>query len=298
MVSGSVIRHPICKVYDMVACTIENQFNQWLLSDINWSELDPESVTPELLAAVKTAALVEANSRDYVTYLHNIFPNDAEFRKAADIWGEEEVQHGAALGRWAELVDPTFDFSSRVAHFRALYQLPLNVSESVRGTNEGELIARCVVEAGTCSYYSAIRDFTQEPVLKQICTYIARDESRHFRLFKNSGLKRASLGFFQRLKIAIGRVTEVNDDELGYAWHAANAPTDQIGVNYDREKCTGTYNRIVAGMYEQKHVDAAVHMVASAIGLRAQTRFMQLFKKIAWWKLRKYAQSGTLSFTP
>ena len=282
----------------MAALKTENQDNQWLLSDINWSKLDLTGVTPELLAAVKTAALVEANSGDYVIYLHNIFPNDAEFKRLADIWGEEEVQHGAALGRWAELVDLTFDFSSRVDHFRSLYQLPLNVSESVRGTNEGELIARCVVEAGTCSYYSAIRDFTQEPVLKQICTYIARDESRHYRLFKDNGLKRASLGFFQRLKVAIGRVIEVNDDELGYAWHAANAPLEEIGVNYDREKCTGMYNRIVAGMYKRKHMDAAVHMVASAIGLRSQSRFMQLFKKIAWWRLKKYSQSGAVFFSP
>ncbi|MBT7562638.1 MAG: hypothetical protein HN616_09600, partial [Proteobacteria bacterium] len=57
----------------MAALKTENQDNQWLLSDINWSKLDLTSVTPELLAAVKTAALVEANSGDYVIYLHNIF---------------------------------------------------------------------------------------------------------------------------------------------------------------------------------------------------------------------------------
>jgi rubrerythrin len=290
MVQDLSVQHPAYEVYLMVASTKENELSAWVLSDINWSELDLKSVTPDLLAAVKTAALVEANSRDYVTYLHNIFPDDSEFRKLADIWGEEEVQHGNALGHWAELVDPAFDFSSRVEHFRSLYQLPLNVSESVRGTNEGELIARCVVEAGTCSYYSAIRDFTEEPVLKQICTYIARDEPRHYRLFKSNGFKRTSLGFFQRLKIAIGRVVEVNDDELGYAWHAANSPLNAIGVGYDREKCTRAYNRIVAGMYERKHMDAAVHMVASAIGLGTQSHFMRIFKNIAWWKLKRYAQ--------
>ena len=87
------------------------------------------------------------------------------------------------------------------------------------------------------------------------------------------------MGFFQRLKVAIGRVIEVNDDELGYAWHAANAPLEEIGVNYDREKCTGMYNRIVAGMYKRKHMDAAVHMVASAIGLRFTITFHAAIQK-------------------
>ena len=58
----------------MAAFKRENQDSRWLLSDINWSKLDLTSVTPELLAAVKTAALVEANSGDYVIYLHNILP--------------------------------------------------------------------------------------------------------------------------------------------------------------------------------------------------------------------------------
>ena len=34
----------------------------WTLDDIDWSVLKPALVTAELLSAVKTAALVEANS--------------------------------------------------------------------------------------------------------------------------------------------------------------------------------------------------------------------------------------------
>ena len=44
-------------------------------------------------------------------------------------------------------------------------------------------MARCVVESGTSSMYSALRDSTDEPVLKAICHRIAGDEFRHFRLF-------------------------------------------------------------------------------------------------------------------
>ena len=45
------------------------------------------------------------------------------------------------------------------------------------------MIARCVVESGTSSYYSAIRDATEEPVLQEIAGRIAADEYRHYKLF-------------------------------------------------------------------------------------------------------------------
>ena len=60
---------------------------------------------------------------------------------------------------------------------------------SVRGSRTGELIARCVVEVGTSSYYSALRDSIDEPVLKRICHRIAGDEYHHYKLFY-SHLKR------------------------------------------------------------------------------------------------------------
>ena len=55
------------------------------------------------------------------------------------------------------------------ARFRAGYKLPLDATASVRGSQAGEMMARCIVETGTSSYYSALEDATDEPVLKQIC---------------------------------------------------------------------------------------------------------------------------------
>ena len=50
----------------------------WTLADIPWDEVRPERVDPGLLEAVKAASLVEANSADYVRYLHNVFAGDDE----------------------------------------------------------------------------------------------------------------------------------------------------------------------------------------------------------------------------
>ena len=45
----------------------------WTLDDIPWDLFDRAKVDPELLRAVKAAALVEHNSGDYVAYLCGIF---------------------------------------------------------------------------------------------------------------------------------------------------------------------------------------------------------------------------------
>ena len=218
----------------------------WAQKEIPWADFDPAAVDARLLAAVKTAALVEANSADYVRYLHNIFADDDEFRAAATRWGEEEAQHGAALAKWAGLVDPSFDFSGALAHFRAGYHIPLGAQQSVRGSRAGELLARCVVESGTCSYYAAMRDHTREPVLRQICHRIAQDEAQHYRLFHRTFARYAAaapLSLWRRLQVALGRIVETDDDELAFAYFSANE-AHLPATNYDRKRCAAHYQEV------------------------------------------------------
>ncbi|MFP6780202.1 MAG: ferritin-like domain-containing protein, partial [Gammaproteobacteria bacterium] len=103
----------------------------WTLDDIPWGDIEPDTVERDLLEAVKAAALVEANSVDYVRYLHNVFADDEEFKRAASHWGVEERQHGDALGKWANLIDPSFDYERCLDHFRSGYQIPLDSEASV-----------------------------------------------------------------------------------------------------------------------------------------------------------------------
>ena len=75
----------------------EHSPSRWTVAALPWSQLQPAAIDDDLLATDKTAALVEANSADYVRYLHNIFADDAEFQRAASMWGEEEAQHGEGV---------------------------------------------------------------------------------------------------------------------------------------------------------------------------------------------------------
>ena len=69
----------------------------WRIEDVAWDAFDPAAVDPALVPLVKAAAMVERNGRDYARYLGGVFYDDPDFRKAADYWAEEEVQHGDAL---------------------------------------------------------------------------------------------------------------------------------------------------------------------------------------------------------
>lgn len=258
--------------------------------DVPWDALRPDLVEPELLAVVRTAALVEANSADYVTYLNNIFGDDAAFRAAAARWGEEEAQHGAALGRWAALVAPDFDFEASLARFRAGYRIPLGTDVSVRGSLAGELLARCVVESGTCSFYSALRDFTREPVLKHICHRIAQDEAQHYRLFHVHGaryLATQPMNLLARIRIALGRVGEADDDELAYAYYSANIGGTPREVPYDRASCAARYQHLATGMYQRRHVRTLVTMIGQAIGLAPSGWPLRTAGRLGWWWIRR-----------
>src|ERR1700679_3775026 len=144
----------------------------WKLDDVQWSKFDASKVAPGLLAAVKAAALVEFNAQEYVDYLKRVFASSgSQFISDIEQWGVEETQHGLALSRWAELADPTFDFKTAMKRFQDGYRpahFNAEQSESVRGSRRGEMISRCVVESGTSSYYGAIRDASDKPVLKEI----------------------------------------------------------------------------------------------------------------------------------
>jgi hypothetical protein len=261
----------------------------WTLDQIAWDRFDASKVDPELLRNVKAAAMVERNGADYGVYLGRVFAGDPAFIESVNGWVIEEVQHGMALGRWAQLADPAWDFDSAFARFRAGYSLPLDATGSVRGSQAGEMMARCIVETGTSSYYSALRDTTEEPVLKEICGKIAADEFRHYKLFYahlGRCLERDRLSRWTRLRIGWGRLTESEDDELAYAYFAANEPA---GAVYDRKRSMRAYAARAYPLYRPMHVQRGVAMVLKAVGMAPQGRLNDLLTRFGIWFLRRNA---------
>jgi hypothetical protein len=271
----------------------------WTLEDVAWDVFDPAAVEPDMLAAIKAAALVEYNAPDYVTYLKRVF-HDSGPEMLADIerWGAEESQHGRALGRWAEMADPNFKLEEAFTRFRQGYRpahFESEEADSVRGSRRGEMIARCVVESGTSSYYSAIRDATDEPVLREIAGRIAADEYRHYKLFYETLHKQdePELGFLKKLWVAAGRVRESDDDELAYAWYCANVPAGQeIAQPYDRKLHSRLAARTGMTIYRRRHIEKLVQMVAKAVGANPHGRLADWGGAILWRVMQKRAATA------
>lgn len=264
----------------------------WTLEDIRWSQFDRAKAEPPMIAAVKAAALVEYNAPAYVAYLARVFGGARNTISDFQRWGQEEAQHGLALGRWAEMADPGWSFEDAFARFRAGYQPPHFASDntvSVRGSRRGEMIARCVVESGTSSYYSAIRDATEEPVLKEIAGRIAADEFRHYRLFFDTlhAQGEPDLPFWRRLLVALGRINESDDDELAYAYYCANVPPQEESSRpYVRSLYARQSFARSGCIYRSHHIRKLVQMVAKAIGANPQSRITRAAGTLMWQLLR------------
>lgn len=268
----------------------------WRLEEVDWAAFDRSKVEPWMVAAIKSAALVELNAPDYVSYLKRVFHGaDAATFSAIEQWGCEESQHGLALGRWAEMADPAFTMQEAFARFQAGYQ-PTHFSgldtKSIRGSRRGEMIARCVVESGTSSYYTAIRDATDEPVLKEIAGRIAADEFRHYKLFFETldAQDEPDLPFWRKALVAVGRILESDDDELSYAYYCANvSAADAVTTPYQRVAYARAQARTTMKIYRRNHIQRLVQMVAKAIGAAPQGRVAKAAGALMWTALQARA---------
>lgn len=261
----------------------------WTIDHIDWKRFDPARVDANILKVIKAAAMVERNAGDYTAYLEKVFRDDVDFVALLADWRADEVKHGEVLGRYAQLADPGFDFAAAFRRFTESYRIPLEADASVRGTATGELLARCMVETGTSSFYSAARDAAAEPLLRDLCHRIAGDEFRHYKLFLRTMRRtqaRDRLPLWRRVLVAVERIREADDDELATAWHAANEPE---GTPYDRARCNAAYAVRAYGLYRRVHAERAASMVVKAVGFDPKGLIGGWARAFAWSKMRRRA---------
>jgi rubrerythrin len=255
----------------------------WQLESIPWQVFDPTKVDAKLLAQAKGAALVESNAADYVAYLRGVFHDNPQLLAEIETWGEEEERHGSTLRKWCEMADPHFDYEAALLRFKKAYKIPAP-SKSVRGSPARELVARCVVETGTSTFYTALKDACEEPLLKEICRRIAGDEIRHFNLFLKHLTTRYAreehVGCSARLKTVLERVLEMDDPELTFAHFAANLGDDfnpQLFPLYAEK-----YMNEAMGYYRAKHFIMSAPMLAKTIGISLSARISHFIGRLMY----------------
>ena len=157
----------------------------WRIPDLDFASINlPIARADEtLFYLITSASFVESGSDLYTHNLIAYYGDDPEITAwLTNYWEPEELQHGLALRTYIEHVWPEFDWQMAYNDFLAEYSDYCKV-ELLEPSRALEMVARCVVETGTATFYRALARSTQEPVLRHLATLIANDEVNHYKHF-------------------------------------------------------------------------------------------------------------------
>jgi len=158
---------------------------RWKIDDLDFSKIDIKQVHPDenLFYLVTCASFVESGSDLYTQNLMDYYDDEPEISSwLREQWEVEELQHGRALRAYVEYIWPEFDWKTAYANFLNEYASYCKV-ELLELSKGLEMVARCVVEAGTATFYGALSRSTSEPILKALASRIATDEVNHYKHF-------------------------------------------------------------------------------------------------------------------
>ncbi|MBO9685320.1 MAG: ferritin-like domain-containing protein [Mitsuaria chitosanitabida] len=157
----------------------------WSIEDLALNDIDVDRIrhNDSLFLLVCSASFVESGSDTYTRNLIERFEDDEEVAGWLDRqWEPEELQHGRALRAYVQRVWPGFDWEAAYADFFVEYARLCTMDE-LEPTRGQEMAARCIVEMGTTTYYQALHEACDEPVLRDLFWRIRGDEVQHYKHF-------------------------------------------------------------------------------------------------------------------
>ncbi|NYT61130.1 ferritin-like domain-containing protein [Alcaligenaceae bacterium] len=198
----------------------------WTLDQVPFADVDSAQVRAQedLFYLIAAASFVEIAADLYTDNLIRYFDGDDEIGAWLEsAWRPEEVRHGHVLRDYLCHVWPEFDWQQAYSAFYADYSKLCTV-EQFEASRSLEMVARCMVETGTATFYQALAALATEPVLAGIATRIRADEIGHYKYFYRFFLVYNAKEAPGRLRIlgAIKRrmLEARNDDAKCALWHA------------------------------------------------------------------------------
>ena len=189
---------------DVIAFYRTHERLSWNLTeiiDLDWRDIDLESLTSTDLDVVETVMLVESNNPDYVANLIEYFKADQDVCDFVMMWAIEEWKHYYALREYLTKVQTAIEARKHDTHeagsphiieiesavHRALGEKVADVraaSEENWGIPAHYVPVQVVAsttlqEFITAEYYRHHAQHTQEPTLAKIESLLAKDETRH-----------------------------------------------------------------------------------------------------------------------
>ncbi|PUA19411.1 ferritin-like domain-containing protein [Glaciimonas sp. PCH181] len=157
----------------------------WTIADLAFSTIDIEKTRSDenLFYLAACASFVESGSDLYTQNLIAYYGDDPEIADwLTHHWEVEELQHGNALQAYIAHVWPEFNWTLAYNDFLEEYSKYCKV-ELLEPSKALEMVARCVVETGTATFYQALARSTDEPVMRDLASRIANDEVNHYKHF-------------------------------------------------------------------------------------------------------------------
>jgi hypothetical protein len=91
------------------------------------------------------------------------------------------------------------------------------------------------------------------------------------------------LPFWKKVRVAIGRIAESDDDELSYAYYCANVgAADTSKKPYRRVEYARAQAQATMRIYRRNHIQRLVQMVAKAVGAAPQGRLARVAGTLMW----------------
>lgn len=195
---------------------------RWHLDDLDFTKIDIECVRErdDMFLLVCSASFVESSSGTFARNLVDYFADDIEVGHwLSEHWEPEELQHGLALKAYMQSVWPEFDWESAYTAFFSEYSR-LCTTDELEPTRGQEMVARCIVEMGTTTYYQALNTVCMEPVLRDLAWRIRTDEVQHYKHFYRYFLRYQQQESLRRPKVLATlwrRVAELRQSDADIA---------------------------------------------------------------------------------
>jgi len=197
----------------------------WRLNDIPYEQITHGQIREQedFLYLVAGASFVEIASDLYTHNLVNYFNGNAQaVQWLNERWQHEEMRHGYALRDYVRHVWPEFDWQAAYDDFFDEYARLCTVDE-FEPTQGLEMVARCVVETGTATFYTALAELAPEPVLSGIAARIRADEIGHYKYFYKffrQYNEHAPIGRWRIMSAIKRRILEARQSDADIAlWH-------------------------------------------------------------------------------
>ncbi len=214
----------------------EGTGNHWSLDQVDFGHIDKTLVQDDhfLFQTLASASFVEILSETYADNLIQYFHGEPDIIAwLQSHWKRDEVQHCTALKTYIKTAWPAFDWDSAYLGFTVEYGVLCTV-ENLEKNKPLELMARCVVETGTSSFYRALQNYVREPVLKGLLGRIKGDETAHYAHFRRAFdvcNKNEPQSILALVATIFRRLSAIGGEDAFIAFKHAQAQQDDLALN-------------------------------------------------------------------